>query len=164
MAAKAESTSKPNIPVIWGDDRGITNLSCYSNGMMGDRTPNIDRLADEGMMFTDSYDNLLPYLTGKEEKSLRQGSIYFDDDGDLVALRFDNWKVVFMEQRCARTLQLGAEPFVPLRVPKLIFAAQGLVGAFLQTFKDFPPRQKSASFAVDHAMEKMEAAMSGAGH
>src|ERR1051325_9262504 len=46
---------KPNILVIWGDDIGITNLSCYSHGVMGYRTPNIDRIAAEGMMFTDSY-------------------------------------------------------------------------------------------------------------
>ena len=47
--------AKPNILVIWGDDIGITNLSCYSDGLMGYRTPNIDRIADEGMRFTDSY-------------------------------------------------------------------------------------------------------------
>ncbi len=46
---------KPNILIIWGDDIGITNLSCYSDGLMGYRTPNIDRIADEGMRFTDSY-------------------------------------------------------------------------------------------------------------
>jgi arylsulfatase len=46
---------KPNILVIWGDDISITNLSAYSGGLMGYRTPNIDRLADEGMRFTDSY-------------------------------------------------------------------------------------------------------------
>ena len=46
---------QPNILVIWGDDIGITNLSCYSDGLMGYRTPNIDRIADEGMRFTDSY-------------------------------------------------------------------------------------------------------------
>ena len=46
---------KPNILVIWGDDIGITNLSCYSDGLMGYRTPNIDRIANEGMRFTDSY-------------------------------------------------------------------------------------------------------------
>ena len=63
--------------------------------------------------------NLLPYLTGEEEQSPRQGFIYFSDDGDLVALRFDNWKLVFMEQRAPGTLELWAEPFVPLRVPKL---------------------------------------------
>ena len=48
-------TKKPNIVVIWGDDIGITNLSCYSDGLMGYRTPNIDRIAQEGMRFTDSY-------------------------------------------------------------------------------------------------------------
>src|SRR5882762_9522934 len=46
---------KPNILVIWGDDIGITNLSCYSHGVMGYQTPNIDRIAREGIMFTDSY-------------------------------------------------------------------------------------------------------------
>jgi arylsulfatase A-like enzyme len=50
-----EMPKKPNILVIWGDDIGINNLSCYSHGVMGYRTPNIDRLAKEGMMFTDSY-------------------------------------------------------------------------------------------------------------
>src|SRR5580698_4222711 len=56
MAKKAKETpTKPNILVIWGDDIGITNLSCYSNGLMGYRTPNIDRLANEGVLFTDSY-------------------------------------------------------------------------------------------------------------
>ncbi len=48
-------TDKPNILVIWGDDIGISNLSCYTHGLMGYQTPNIDRLAKEGMMFTDSY-------------------------------------------------------------------------------------------------------------
>src|SRR3979409_796144 len=48
-------SDKPNILVIWGDDIGIANLSCYSHGLMGYNTPNIDRIAKEGMMFTDSY-------------------------------------------------------------------------------------------------------------
>ena len=59
-----------------------------------------------------------PISLGEEEKSPRQGFIYFSDDGDLVALRFDNWKVVFMEQRSQGTLGLWAEPFTTLRVPK----------------------------------------------
>ncbi|WDT80770.1 MAG: sulfatase-like hydrolase/transferase [Candidatus Manganitrophus sp.] len=136
--------------------------------------------------------NLLPYLTGKEKKSPRQGLIYFDDDGNLVALRFDNWKVVFMEQRVQGTLRIWAEPFVALRIPKLFnlrtdpyeraditsntyydwflnhdyiaLAAQVIVTPFLETFKAFPPRQKAASFTIDQALEKMEAAASGAGH
>jgi arylsulfatase A-like enzyme len=134
--------------------------------------------------------NLLPYLTGEEEKSPRQGFIYFSDDGDLVALRFDNWKLVFMEQRARGTLELWAEPFVPLRVPKLfnlrtdpferadttsntywdwyiskaymIMAAQAIVAEFLSTFEEFPPRQKAASFTIDQALEKMADATSGA--
>jgi arylsulfatase len=136
--------------------------------------------------------NLLPYLTGKEEKSPRKGFIYFSDDGDIVALRFDNWKVVFMEQRCTGTMQVWAEPFVPLRLPKLynlrtdpferadvtsntywdwvfhkgylVLAASSVVGEFQKTFKEFPPRQRAATFTIDQAMEKMETAMSGAGH
>jgi arylsulfatase len=147
-----------------------------------------------GKMFKvhiDGY-NLLPYLTGREKKSPRQGFIYFSDDGDLVALRFDNWKAVFMEQRAVGTLRVWAEPFVPLRVPKIYnlrtdpferadvtsntyyewflyhtyiaLAARVIVNPFLATFKDFPPRQKAASFTIDQALEKMEAASSGAGH
>src|SRR6201987_740820 len=53
MAQRTEK--KPNILVIWGDDIGISNLSCYSHGLMGYQTPNIDRIANEGMLFTDCY-------------------------------------------------------------------------------------------------------------
>lgn len=53
--AKSPKTGKPNILVIWGDDIGTANLSCYTHGLMGYRTPNIDRLAKEGLMFTDAY-------------------------------------------------------------------------------------------------------------
>ena len=51
----ALAADKPNIVVIWGDDIGITNVSAYSDGIMGYRTPNIDRIANEGMRFTDYY-------------------------------------------------------------------------------------------------------------
>jgi arylsulfatase A-like enzyme len=133
--------------------------------------------------------NLLPYLTGEEEKSPRQGLVYFDDDGNLVALRFKNWKTVFMEQRCAGTLMIWAEPFTVLRIPKLfnlrtdpferadttsntyfdwyiskgytIMAAQAVVAPFLETFAEFPPRQKAASFTLSDALDKMAAAIAG---
>ena len=136
--------------------------------------------------------NLVPYLTGEVKKSPRQGFIYFDDDGNLVALRFDNWKIVFMEQRAEGTLRIWAEPFVPLRVPKLfnlrtdpferaditsntyydwlldhipqVLASQAIVLPFLETFKEFPPRQKAASFTIDQALAKMSEAASGARH
>ena len=139
----------------------------------------------------DGYD-LLPYLTGAAATSPRRGFIYFDDDGDLVALRFDHWKVVFLEQRAPGTMRLWAEPFVPLRVPKLfnlrtdpyeradvtsntyyewlirhiyiVLAASALVQEFLATFQEFPPRQKAPSFTIDQVLERMLAAAGGAGH
>jgi hypothetical protein len=105
----------------------------------------------------------------------------------VLGIRFDNWKVVFMEQRLQGTMQLWAEPFVPLRLPKLfnlrtdpferadmtsntywdwmvdnailVLAASALVGQFLETFKEFPPRQRAASFTIDQAVEKLEAAL-----
>ena len=49
------ATKKPNVLVMWGDDIGQSNLSCYTKGLMGYKTPNIDRIANEGMIFTDSY-------------------------------------------------------------------------------------------------------------
>jgi arylsulfatase A-like enzyme len=53
--ARSRASAKPNIVVIWGDDVGLTNISCYSDGLMGYRTPNIDRIAQEGMRLTDYY-------------------------------------------------------------------------------------------------------------
>jgi arylsulfatase len=131
--------------------------------------------------------NVLPFLTGEAEKSERDGFFYFSDDGDLVALRFDNWKMVFLEQPATGTLRIWAEPFTPLRVPKLfnlrmdpferaditsntyydwflnkaymVAAGQILAGRFLATFEEFPPRQKAASFSIDQAVEKLQRAL-----
>jgi arylsulfatase len=133
--------------------------------------------------------NLLPYLTGKEKQGPRKGFVYFDDDGNLVALRAGNWKAVFMEQRCPGTLLIWGEPFTTLRIPKLynlrtdpferadltsntywdwymskaymIMAAQAIIQPFLETFKEFPPRQKAASFTIDQALQKMAAVGAG---
>jgi arylsulfatase A-like enzyme len=127
--------------------------------------------------------NLVPFLTEKGTKSPREGFIYFDDDGNLVAIRFENWKVVFLEQRCAGTLQVWLEPFTVLRCPKLynlrtdpferaditsntyfdwylyksyfFLVAQTAVGKFMATFKDFPPRQKPASFTIEQGSDKL---------
>lgn len=129
--------------------------------------------------------NLLPYLTGDEDSSPRSGFFYFSDDGDLVALRFENWKIVFLEQRCEGTLRIWAEPFTHLRLPKIfnlrtdpyeraditsntyydwlldhdyfIAYAIAMSTAFLDTFKDFPPRHEPASFTIDQAVRKLEA-------
>jgi len=129
--------------------------------------------------------NQLPYLTGQQPKSARREFIYFNDDGDVVAMRLDNWKVVFEEQRANGTMRIWAEPFTKLRVPKIynlrsdpyeradvtsntyydwmisdgagvIVAGPAITGQFLATFKEFPPSQRPSSFSIDQIVEKME--------
>ena len=63
--------------------------------------------------------NQLPYLTGQQPNSTRKEFIYFDDDADLVAMRYENWKIVFEEQRATGTMRIWAEPFTKLRLPKI---------------------------------------------
>ena len=128
--------------------------------------------------------NFLPYLTGKDKAGPRKEIFYFSDEGDLTALRYEDWKLIFMEQRATGTLRVWAEPFTPLRVPLifnlrrdpyeraqitsntyydwlldrayLLVPAQVYVGRFLATFKDYPPRQKAASFSLSEVMEKLQ--------
>ena len=127
--------------------------------------------------------NILPMLTGETEKSPRREVFYFSDDGDLTALRYADWKLIFMEQKEYATLRAWIEPFTPLRVPLvfnlrrdpyerayrtsntyydwlierayMLVPAQAYVGQFLETFQEFPPRQKAASFSLDDVMEKL---------
>jgi arylsulfatase len=133
--------------------------------------------------------NQLPLLTGQTDKSARKAFFYFNDDGDLVCLRFENWKAVFLEQRARGTLQVWAEPFTALRIPKLydlhadpyeqadvtsntyyqwmmeqgylLFAASVVVEDFLKSFKDYPPSQRAATFTIDQAMEKLRQNLGG---
>ena len=131
-------------------------------------------------------DNLVPYLTGQVDKSPRQSFLYINDDQQLVCLRYDNWKLVFLEQRAPGTLLVWANPFTNLRVPKmfnlrtdpyeraditsntyydwlldhafLLVPAQDYVGQFLMTFRDYPQRQKAASFNMDEVLAKLKEA------
>jgi arylsulfatase len=133
--------------------------------------------------------NLVPYLTGQVAKSPRESFLYVNDDQQLTGLRYDNWKFVFMEQRAQGTMRIWAEPFVTLRIPKifnlrtdpyeradvtsntyydwlldhafLFVPAQGYVGQFLMTFKDYPQRQKAASFNLDEIFEKLKEGSGG---
>jgi arylsulfatase len=130
----------------------------------------------------DGYD-ILPLLTGASDKSGRDEIFYFSDDGDLTALRYRDWKAIFMEQRAEATFQAWREPFVPLRIPLLVnlrrdpfergmvtsntyddwfldrayllVPAQSYVANFLNTFREYPPRQKAASFSLDQVMAKL---------
>ena len=126
--------------------------------------------------------NMLPYVTGEVEESPRETFFYMSDDGDVLAIRHKDWKVTLMEQR-AKTLGLWFEPFVPLRGPRLfnlrqdpferavdqsntywdwyidrafaIYKMQDLVAHQIETFKEFPPRQKPASFNLDSVLEQL---------
>jgi len=128
--------------------------------------------------------NFLPHLTGEEENGPRHEIFYFADTGELTALRYDDWKLIFLEQKEYNTLRAWIEPWTPLRVPLItnlrrdpyerahvtsntyldwmmdrvfwLVPAQQYVGAFLQTFIEFPPRQKPASFSIDQVLEQMQ--------
>ena len=132
----------------------------------------------------DGHDQL-EYLTGEVDESPRNYFFYMSDDGDLTALRYDNWKFVFLEQRVRGTLAIWMEPFVELRMPKLFnlrtdpyeraeetsntyydwiieraflfVPAQQFVAKHLQTLVEFPVSQKPASFNLEKVLEKLEA-------
>jgi arylsulfatase len=123
--------------------------------------------------------NLLPALKGEGEWP-RKEFLYWTDDGSVAALRYGNWKVTFLRQE-AHGMHVWIEPFVALRAPMLtnlrmdpfelasdigmdyerwfaehmfmIAPAAGYVGQWLQSFKEFPPRQKPGSFNLDRVME-----------
>ncbi len=128
----------------------------------------------------DGYD-LGPALRGESKEWPRRDFIYWTDDGQVAALRYDNWKITFLEQK-AEGLKVWQEPFTPLRAPVvanlrmdpferarhedamgyqrwymdrmfLIAPAGAFVGQWLQSFKDYPPRQKPGSFNLDRVME-----------
>jgi arylsulfatase len=127
--------------------------------------------------------NFLPYFKGDMKEGPRKEFFYFSDTGDLLNLRYNQWKLVFAEQR-AHGFEVWQEPFTFLRVPKLfnlrsdpferadheapgyadwrvrrlyaLVPAQAYVAQFLSTFRDFPPRQTPASFTIDQVMEKLQ--------
>jgi arylsulfatase len=132
----------------------------------------------------DGHDQL-DYLTGATDTSARRHFFYVSDDGDLTGLRYDNWKLVFLEQRATGTLRVWAEPYTELRVPKmfnlrtdpyeraditsntyydwcldhawLLVPAQTYVGRMLQTLAEFPARQSPSSFSLEKVLEKLQA-------
>ncbi len=135
--------------------------------------------------------NQLPYLTGSADESARKEFFYLNDDGEIVGLRYENWKLVFAEQRETGTLQIWAEPFTRLRLPKmfdlrsdpyeraditsntywdwelahayLLVAGQEYIAKFLATFKDYPPAQRPASFSIDQIQEQLNESFKNAG-
>jgi arylsulfatase A-like enzyme len=128
--------------------------------------------------------NQLDYLTGQQDHSARRGFIYFDDDAQLVAIRFDNWKLVFYEQKTPGTLDIWGEPFTARRLPLyfnlrmdpyeraeitsnsyyawtlhkvyLLYGAQAIAQAFVDSLKKYPPHQKPQSFNLDQIIERLQ--------
>ena len=135
--------------------------------------------------------NLLPYLTGEAKESPRKFFFYISDDGDILAIRMGDWKVVLMEQR-AKQLMCWFEPFVKLRAPKmfnlrrdpferadensntywdwvishayLLYEMQALVAQQIEDFVKFPPRQKPAAFNLDEVLRHLQEASGSANH
>ena len=127
--------------------------------------------------------NMMPFLKGEAEESPRKEFFYWTDDGGLANLRYNRWKLVFMEQR-AHGFDVWQEPLITLRVPKLfclrtdpyeradheaemynmwrferlylLLPGAAYVGQHLQTFKEFPPRQAPASFNLDAILESLK--------
>jgi len=135
--------------------------------------------------------NIMPYLLGESDRSGREFFFYTNDDGQVTAIRMGDWKAVFLEQR-AKGMMVWVEPFVELRIPKIfnlrrdpferadessntywdwvidklfvLYAAQALTAEQIQSFAEFPPRQKPASFNLDRVLEKMQEATDGSLH
>jgi arylsulfatase A-like enzyme len=135
--------------------------------------------------------NMLPYLTGEVKESPRKFFFYMSDDGDVLALRMDDWKMVLAEQRATK-LQCWFEPFVKLRAPKmfnlrrdpferaddnsntywdwvishafLLYGMQAIVAKQIDNFVKYPPRQKAAAFNLDEVMRKLQDAGGGGNH
>jgi arylsulfatase len=145
---------------------------CKAGHKAGDRTFKVH---------LDGY-NLIPALKGDTKEWPRKEMMYWSDDGDLMAMRYDKWKMHFLEQR-AEGFRVWSEPQVKLRVPLifnlrsdpfekaqhqsvyyadwqfrrvfLLVPAQGYVANWISSFKEFPPRQKPASFSLDEVMKKL---------
>jgi arylsulfatase len=133
--------------------------------------------------------NLVPFLTGETPKSPRREFFYFSDDGELLNLRFDNWKFVFEEQRRTGTMGIWLEPFTELRMPKIfdlradpyehadvtsntywdwyldhiffVIPATAYVQQFIATFKEFPPRQEPMKSGIQERLDRLLKAAGG---
>jgi arylsulfatase len=161
LAAAGDTTVKDRLLKGWAPTAGGTNFRDHLDGF-----------------------NQLAYLTGQEPHGARHEFYYFNDDGELVAMRFDNWKFVFCEQRAPGELNIWANPFTCLRVPKMynlrmdpyehadisgsmydqwrvenIYLMADAVmrsAAFLQTFVEYPPSQRPASFSIDQIRKQVD--------
>jgi arylsulfatase A-like enzyme len=176
--------------IVSHSDWFVTLLAAVGDTDVADRLRSgTDLAGTDFKVHLDGHDQL-GYLTGDVDESARQHFFYVSDDGDLTAVRYDNWKVVFCEQRAAGTLQVWAEPYTVLRVPKIfnlrtdpferaditsntyfdwmidrawvLIPIQSFVAEMLQTLREFPPSQSPASFTIDDVMAKLQVGLPSA--
>jgi arylsulfatase A-like enzyme len=176
--------------IVSHSDWFVTLLAAVGDTDVADRLRSgTDLAGTDYKVHLDGHDQL-GYLTGDVDESARQHFFYVSDDGDLTAVRYDNWKVVFCEQRAAGTLQVWAEPYTVLRVPKIfnlrtdpferaditsntyfdwmidrawvLIPIQSFVAEMLQTLREFPPSQSPASFTIDDVMAKLQVGLPSA--
>jgi arylsulfatase len=176
--------------IVSHNDWFVTLLSAAGNaGIAEQLREGVELAGTTYKVHLDGHDQL-DYLTGASNESARRHFFYVNDDGDLTALRFDNWKIVFLEQRVRGTLQVWAEPFTELRVPKIfnlrtdpferadvtsntyydwlldrawiLVPAQAYVARMLASLVEFPPRQEPASFNVEQVLAKLQAGLPSA--
>jgi arylsulfatase A-like enzyme len=169
----------------------MSNLDWMPTLLAAAGEPNITDKLQEGYeagdetykVHLDGY-NFLPYLTGQEKSGPREEFFYFSDDGDLLALRYRNWKVHFMVQDQPGTLEIWQREFRGLRLPYIfnlrtdpyeqatitsntywdwyidhawiLYPLPNVVGEFLATFEDYPPRQKAGSFTIGKALDRLQ--------
>ncbi|KSV78829.1 MULTISPECIES: arylsulfatase [Sinorhizobium/Ensifer group] len=178
---------KPGVSneMVSGLDWFPTLLAAAGDNDIKDRLLKGTKLGDKDFkVHLDGY-NQLPYLLGEQPKGARNEFYYFNDDAKLVGMRFDNWKAVFCEMRKPGGFDVWQDPFVCLRVPKmfnlrmdpyeradivsdqyndwrtknvyLVGIATMKAATFLETFIEYPPSQKPASFSVDQVEEGVHA-------
>ena len=174
--------------IVSHNDWFVTLLAAVGNPDIADQLKTgADLNGTEYKVHLDGH-NQLEYINGKVDASPRKHFFYVSDDGDLTALRYENWKFMFLEQRAPGTLQVWIEPYVELRTPKmfnlrtdpferaeitsntyfdwmldrafLVMPAVGYVATMIQTLKEFPARQEPASFSIDQVLEKFQAGVS----
>ena len=178
IAPAASAQETPNIVFIWGDDIGQSDISAYTMGVMGFRTPNIDRIAEEGMIFTDYYAEQSctagrsAFITG--QSVFRTGLSKVGLPGADEGMQPEDPTIAgLLKPLGYATGQFGKnhlgdkDEMLPTITSNtywdwyldrvfLLLPANAYVGKFLETFKEYPPRQKAASFTIDRALEQLQ--------
>jgi arylsulfatase A-like enzyme len=190
LVVKWPGTIKPGSTVneiIAGEDFVPTLLAAAGDPDAKDKLLKGMKVGDKTFKtHLDGY-NFMPYFRGEAKEGPRKEFFYFSDDGDLLALRYQDWKASFKtikgnlftgtpeSTNVPLVTNLRMDPFERYPYESMMYArwwgdqlwtlipSQVIVGQFLQTFKDYPPSQASGTFSLEEALKKLQDANSGAG-